>query len=210
MSRIDNGRHKATIRQENEAVILRAAEELFAEFGLKGATTDKIAKRANMPKANLHYYFSTKQNLYQRLIEDVCDQWLAAAQVFDSETEPARALRGYIEAKMDQARTRPYGSKVWASEILGGAKFTRDYISTHVKDWLQSREEVINRWIDEGKIDPIDPMTLMFMIWGTTQHFADFQAQIDILNDDQPLSDEQFQRAKETVVQIILKGIGAC
>ena len=152
-----NGRHKAAIRRENEEIILKAAEELFAEFGLKGATMDRIAKRAGVPKANVHYYFSTKKDLYQRLIEDICDQWLDAAMVFDRETDPAQALTGYISVKMDQARARPHGSKVWANEIISGALFTHDYIAGHVKEWLEGRELVIRRWIDEGRMDPIEP-----------------------------------------------------
>ncbi|RED50832.1 TetR/AcrR family transcriptional regulator [Aestuariispira insulae] len=203
-----NGRHKAAIRRENEAIILQAAEELFAEFGLKGATMDRIAKRAGVPKANVHYYFSTKNDLYQRLIEDICDQWLQAAMVFDQETDPATALSGYISAKMDQSRARPHGSKVWANEIISGAQFTHDYIAGHVREWLEGRELVIRRWIAEGKMDPIEPRPLMFMIWAITQHFADFGRQIEILNDDKPLDDEAFESAKETVTRVILKGVG--
>ena len=48
--------HKAAIREENEKAILAAAEEVFAEYGFAGATTSRIAERAGLPKANLHYY----------------------------------------------------------------------------------------------------------------------------------------------------------
>ncbi|WP_244271301.1 TetR family transcriptional regulator C-terminal domain-containing protein [Thalassospira sp. GB04J01] len=46
------------------------------------------------------------------------------------------------------------------------------------------------------------------MIFATTQHYADFGAQIEIFNNDQPLSETQFAEAKENVVRIILKGVG--
>ena len=206
----ENGGHKAAIRQENERTILAAAEELFAEYGLKGATTVKIAERARLPKANLHYYFPTKQDLYKRLIEDVCDEWLAAANnVMDRNSDPADVLRRYIDAKMELSRRRPHGSRVWASEILGGAKFTSDYISVEVKNWLANCETVITGWIEDGKLAPIDPKALMYMIWATTQHYADFGAQIEILNNGKPLSDAQFDKAKETVTTVILRGVGA-
>lgn len=203
-----NGAHKAAIRQENEEQILAAAEKVFADFGFKGATTARIAELAKVPKANVHYYFNTKEALYRRVMEDVCDHWLEAAMTFDNSADPAEILRGYIEAKMDLSRARPYGSRLWAHEIIRGAKFASEYISTTVKDWLDSRVVVIKGWIDEGKIDDIDPYTLMYMIFATTQHYADFGRQIEIFNNDQPLSDEQFARAKENVVQIILKGVG--
>lgn len=204
-----NGGHKAAIREENERLILKAAEAVFAEFGFKGATTGKIAERAAMPKANVHYYFATKEALYRRVIEDVCTDWLEAAQTFDESDDPVEALRGYIHSKMDLSRDRPQGSRIWANEITRGANFTADYIGETVKAWLESRVVVIRRWIAEGRIDPIDPQTLMYMIWATTQHYADFGRQIEILNGGAPLSEAQFRCAKENVTAIILNGIGA-
>jgi TetR/AcrR family transcriptional regulator len=46
------------------------------------------------------------------------------------------------------------------------------------------------------------------MIWASTQHYADFDHQVNILNDHQPLSDMQFERAVQTVTGLILRGIG--
>ncbi|HAY49016.1 MULTISPECIES: TetR/AcrR family transcriptional regulator [Thalassospira] len=203
-----NGAHKAAIRQENEEQILAAAERVFADYGFKGATTARIAEIAKVPKANVHYYFSTKEALYRRIMEDVCDHWLEAAMTFDNSADPAVILRGYIEAKMDLSRARPYGSRLWAHEIIRGAKFSSDYISTTVKDWLDTRVGVIRGWIAEGKMDDIEPYSLMYMIFATTQHYADFGRQIEIFNDNQPLSEQQFAEAKENVVRIILKGVG--
>jgi TetR/AcrR family transcriptional regulator len=49
----------------------------------------------------------------------------------------------------------------------------------------------------------------MYMIWATTQHYADFGHQIKTLNGGVELSDEQFEEAKRTVTNIVLRGIGA-
>ena len=205
----DNAGHKAAIRIENERLILQAAEHVFAMQGFKGATTGKIAEQAGMPKANVHYYFSTKKILYQRVIQDICDTWLESANLFDDLNNPKEALAAYINAKMELSRQRPLGSRIWANEMARGAQFTSEYIGTNVKSWLEGRTKVIQRWIDDGQIDPIDPRTLMYMIWATTQHYADFGTQIEILNENKPLSDAQFKAAKEMVTSIILKGVGA-
>lgn len=205
----DNAGHKAAIRKENELLILNAAERVFAEQGFKGATTGKIAEQAKMPKANVHYYFPTKDKLYRRVIEDICDTWLQSANLFDDSSDPSEALEGYINAKMDLSRARPLGSRIWANEMIRGAQYTEDYVGKNVKEWLEGRITVIQSWIDAGKIDAIDPRTLMYMIWATTQHYADFGKQIEILNEDKPLDDAQFIAAKKMVVSIILKGVGA-
>lgn len=199
---------KRAIREANESLIMAAAEQEFALSGFKGATTDAIARRAGVPKANLHYYFSTKAALYQRVIEDVCEHWLAAAKHFDETDDPKTALRGYITAKMNQARERPYGSRVWATEVICGAPVIDSYLHTVLKPWYDARTEKLRAWIRAGKMNSIDPQALFFMIWATTQHYADFDHQINVLNDGQPLTDEQFSRATDQVCRIILTGIG--
>ena len=199
---------KKGIRTRNEQLILRAAEQVFAQAGFKGATTNAIARKAGVPKANVHYYFSTKAELYRRVIEDVGQYWLAAARPFDDSDDPAAALCGYIRIKMQQARERPYGSKIWAMEVIRGAPVIDGYLHAVLKVWFKDRTKKIRTWIKDGKMDDIDPQTLFFMIWATTQHYADFEHQIAVLNNDRPLSDKNYERASGQVCQIILKGVG--
>jgi len=45
------------------------------------------------------------------------------------------------------------------------------------------------------------------MIWASTQHYADFSTQINVLNKGKPLSDEAFEEAKQTLINFILKGL---
>ncbi|MFT5505855.1 MAG: TetR/AcrR family transcriptional regulator, partial [Gammaproteobacteria bacterium] len=52
-----------------------------------------------------------------------------------------------------------------------------------------------------------NPRYLLYMIWASTQHYADFSTQINVLNGGQPLSDDAFEEAKQTLVDVILKGL---
>src|SRR5579872_5317895 len=126
---------KVSIRAENERVILEAAEAVFAEAGFKGATTAAIAARAGVPKANLHYYFPTKEELYRSVIERVLTAWLAAASSFDQSDDPSEALARYIGAKMDLAREMPLSSRIWATEIMRGAPAIQDFLDTTLTQW---------------------------------------------------------------------------
>lgn len=204
-----NGSQKAAVRLENERIILGAAEEVFANFGYEGATTSRIARLAGIPKANLHYYFPTKKDLYRRVIDNIFTIWLEAADSFDDCDDPVEAISRYISKKMDISRDNPKGSKVWANEIIQRAPIIQDYLETTLKTWTDGRADVIQRWIDEGKIADIDPNYLLYMIWATTQHYADFGHQVMTLNDGKDLSDAQFELAKKNVTDIILRGIGA-
>lgn len=199
---------RTEIRQQNEALILQAAEKVFAEAGFGGATMQLIADMAGLPKANLHYYFPTKEDLYRRVVQDIFEIWLHAADSMDQAPGPIEGIGAYIQAKMDISRRHPNGSKVWAFEVMHRAPVIQDYLETTLRAWTDGRVRLIERWIAEGKMAPIDPEHLLYMLWATTQHYADFGHQIETLNAG-PLSDEDWQKATESVKTMILRGIGA-
>jgi len=199
---------RTEIRQQNEALILQAAEKVFAEAGFGGATMQLIADMAGLPKANLHYYFPTKEDLYRRVVHDIFEIWLHAADSMDQAPGPIEGIGAYIQAKMDISRRHPNGSKVWAFEVMHRAPVIQDYLETTLRAWTTGRVRLIERWIAEGKMAPVDPEHLLYMLWATTQHYADFGHQIETLNAG-PLSDADWQKATDSVKTMILRGIGA-
>jgi TetR/AcrR family transcriptional regulator len=194
-------------REENERLILEAAETVFAEQGFKGAATSAIAERAGLPKANVHYYFPSKLDLYRGVMARVLERWLAAADSLDDGNDPEEALGRYIAAKMELSRARPLGSRIFASEIMRGAPVITDHLETTLKNWLVSRSAIVARWVAEGKLAPVDPKALFYLIWSATQHYADYARQIEDLNDDRPLSDEQWAESTREVTRLILRGV---
>ena len=199
---------KIEIRNANEALILEAAEKIFAVNGYKGAATGDIAREAGLPKANLHYYFKTKANLYREVLKHILDDWMAAASTFDIYDEPEEALSTYVRAKMEFSRQRPFGSRVWASEIMSGAPVLENFLGTTLKTWLNERVRIIRHWIREEKIKPVDPHALMYMIWATTQHYADFERQIILLNGGRELSVRCYRKRTDEVVKLVLGSVG--
>ncbi len=200
---------RTDIRRENESLILKAAEKVFAEAGFGGATMQLIADLAGLPKANLHYYFPTKEALYRRVVQDIFEIWLNAAACFDNAEGPIDGIGAYIDAKMEISRRHPDGSKVWASEVMHGAPVIQDYLETTLREWTVGRIAVMKRWIDAGQMADVNPRHLLYMLWATTQHYADFGHQIETLNGGGPLTEKQWREAKDTVKAVILRGIGA-
>lgn len=197
------------IRQQNETLILQAAEKVFAEAGFGGATMQLIADLAGLPKANLHYYFATKEDLYRQVVQNIFEIWLHAADSMDNAPGPVEGIGAYIDAKMEISRRHADGSKVWASEVMHGAPVIQDYLETTLRDWTTGRAALIQGWIDQGKMAAVNPEHLLYMLWATTQHYADFGHQIETLNRGTPLNDQQWQDAKDSVKSMILRGIGA-
>lgn len=201
-------KRKSGIRQRNVENILLAAERVFAEKGYAGASMGEIAQLAEIPKSNVHYYFSTKEELYREVLLGLLEVWKQDAVCFELYDDPRIVLSTYIRAKMQHSRNRAAGSKVWAAEVMQGAPVLGDCLRNNLYEWAKLKEAKIREWIEAERILPVDPSYLLYMIWASTQHYADFDYQIYLLNDDAPLDDMQFERAVQTVTSTILRGIG--
>ncbi|MBL8710023.1 MAG: TetR family transcriptional regulator C-terminal domain-containing protein [Rhodospirillaceae bacterium] len=199
---------RARSRARIEASIRRAAEEVFAEMGFEGASTSLIAKRAGLPKANLHYYFKTKNDLYQFVLRDIIELWLNTAQEIQPDADPATALAHYIAQKIDLARDRPIASRVFANEVLHGAPRFDSFMRRDLKDWVDEKAAIIDGWVAQGRMDRVDPKHLFFMIWATTQTYADFAVQVAAVLGRRELTDADYALAADQITRIILKGCG--
>ncbi|MQU08374.1 TetR/AcrR family transcriptional regulator [Pseudomonas helleri] len=200
--------HKIEIRRSNVEKILLGAEKVFAEKGFAGTAMADIAAEVELPRSNLHYYFSTKTELYNAVLLGLLEVWKQDALCFETYDDPRLVLSSYIRAKMTHSRTRPYGSKVWADEIIHGAPTLGLTLDASLYDWAKMKEAKIRQWVADKRILPVEPSSVLFMIWASTQHYADFDHQVNIINENQPLSDIQFERAIHSVTSIILRGIG--
>ena len=81
-------------RDKLEAEIAAEAVRVFAECGYEGTSIATVAENAGLSKQNLMYYFPTKQALYQRVLDDVLDDWLERMEhLAHPEHDPHDVLR---------------------------------------------------------------------------------------------------------------------
>jgi TetR/AcrR family transcriptional regulator len=194
-------------REQTRAQIQQAAERVFADYGYVGASFSRIAAEAGLPKSNIVYYYQTKEKLYRSVVQNIFNVWREAADVLSPERDPITALGDYIEIKLELARTRPYGSKVWANEIIQRAPVVQDYLENELRQWTDDRIAVIEYWIAQKQIRPVSARHLLYAIWATTQHYADFKHQIRTLNDDLELTNQQWEDTKRSLREILLQGV---
>ncbi|MCZ6828313.1 MAG: TetR/AcrR family transcriptional regulator [Gammaproteobacteria bacterium] len=196
------------IRIDNEAAILAAAVREFAEHGFSGASISRVAEGAGVARTNVHYYFKSKEELYARILTDVVEMWNQSFPTITAEDDPGETLEAYIRAKLAFSRTNPLSSKIFASEILRGAPLLKDYLEKNYRSWLRGKTRVIQSWIAQGKMDPVDPYYLIFLIWSSTQHYADFDIQVKTALGKKKLSERDFQAIADNIVHIVLRGCG--
>ena len=199
-------RKRTRIQEENEERILDAALEVFSTYGFRGATVDQIATLARMTKPNLLYYFRRKQDIYLAVLRRTLEMWLMPLEALSGDGDPAAEITAYIDRKLDLSRDNPKASRLFAMEIIQGAPVLGDVLSGRLKRLVDEKTAVIRTWIAQGRLAPVDPHHLIFMIWATTQHYADFEVQIRALLGERVDRPEHFARAKATLEQVFLKG----
>jgi TetR/AcrR family transcriptional regulator len=196
------------IRQTNERVILAAAEAMFARAGFAGATMAAIAQASGLPKANLHYYFGSKEAIYRAVLARILNDWLAPADAIALEADPRTAIEQYIRAKMALSIQRPDASKVFANELLHGAPVVQALLATDLRKLVKAKVAVLQAWMDQDRLAKIDGTHLFFTIWAATQTYADFDVQVSAVLGHNNLTPKAHSRATEHVVSLILRGCG--
>ena len=205
-SRASNTRKKTRIQRENEEKILNSALEVFSQHGFRGSTIDQIADLSDMSKPNLLYYFNNKEAIIRELIDRLLDVWLAPLREIDPDGDPIEEIKTYIQKKLELSRDFPRESRLFANEILQGAPRIGGELND-LKDLVDEKAEIINQWINAGKLVQCDPYHLLFSIWATTQHYADFDIQVRTILGTDKGGDQRFEDARLYLNQLFIDGL---
>jgi TetR/AcrR family transcriptional regulator len=198
---------RTRIQEEKEELILEAALEVFSQRGFHGSTIDQIAEVAGMSKPNLLYYFRTKEAMHRALIDRVLENWLEPLAAFDAEGDPEEEIRSYIRRKLEMAREFPRESRLFANEILQGAPHIMAVLEGPLKELVDEKAEVIRAWIASGKVRDCDPHHMIFSIWSTTQHYADFDVQVKAVLGPGRDDAERFEEAARFLEGLFVSGL---
>jgi TetR/AcrR family transcriptional regulator len=193
------------IRKAKIEAILAAALDVFSAKGFGGATLDLIAERAGLSKPNLLYYFASKEAIHRHLLDRLLDSWLEPLRRLDPAGEPLDEIQSYVRRKLAMARGLPRESRLFANEILQGAPRIGDVLEGTLKVLVDEKASVIRGWSRNGQIAPVDPHHLIFSIWATTQHYADFDVQVRaVLGSDE---DRHFTDAERFLLDFYSRGL---
>jgi TetR/AcrR family transcriptional regulator len=179
-------RKPSRIQQRNRSLILDAALDVFSAHGFRGATLDQIAEAAGLSKPNILYYFDGKEEIHVSLLNKLMETWLDPLVTLDADGDPLTEILNYVRRKLDMARDLPRESRLFAGEIIQGAPHMLPHLKSGLLPLFEEKCGVIQSWMDAGKLNTVDPRHLIFSIWATTQHYADFAAQVGVLLGDDP------------------------
>ncbi|WP_420003124.1 TetR family transcriptional regulator C-terminal domain-containing protein [Arenibacterium sp. LLYu02] len=174
-------RSPTRIQKRNRATILEAALDVFSQHGFRGATVDQIASAAGLSKPNMLYYFPSKEAIFTELLSELLDTWLDPLRELDPSGEPIEEILAYVQRKLQMSQEMPRESRLFANEIVQGAPRMIEELSTDLRALVDETEQVFEAWMAAGKIARVHPRHLLFSIWSLTQHYADFEVQVQVL-----------------------------
>lgn len=159
----------------SQGIILAAARDEFAEYGLGGARMDRIAERAALNKRLIYYYFSDKEALFQAVLEHAYRDIREEERKLNLlDHKPADALRRLVEFTWDYYLKHPEFLTLLNSANLHRAR--------HLQGSKQAREmnspliEMLDQILERGRKDGsfrggVDPLQLYVSIAGLSYFY---------------------------------------
>ncbi|MEX5684033.1 MULTISPECIES: TetR/AcrR family transcriptional regulator [Pseudomonas] len=196
-----------TIRQRNQHLILKAASEEFSATGFDATQTRDIAERAGIPKANIYYYFQSKENLYAQVLLGFVEPLLKASAALRESDDPVVGLQAYIHARIRIIQQNPHSSKVFSHELLFGGKHLPEECKNLLQAEAQRNVDCLRSWIDRGVLAPAVPEHLMLFIWSATRTYTNLGWQMSLITGTQKPDDADYKCAAATITQMVLSGV---
>ncbi|WP_175479247.1 MULTISPECIES: TetR/AcrR family transcriptional regulator [unclassified Pseudomonas] len=195
------------IRQRNQRAILLAAGEEFAAKGFEATQTRDIAARASVAKANLYYYFQSKEHLYAQVLMSFVEPLLHASATLRESDDPRVALQAYIQARIHIVRDNPHTSIVFSSEFLLGAKQLPEACRHLLQAEARRNVECLRSWIERGLLAPTDPEHLMLFIWSATRTYTNLGWQMALITGTTCPGDSDYATAAAAISRMVLGGV---
>lgn len=163
-----SGKPRIRDAEATQARILAAAKSEFAQAGLGGARVDAIAERANANKRMIYHYFGSKEELFQRVLEDAYMDIRTAEQALDLDHLPAReALETLVRFTWDYYLANPEFITLVNSENLHRARHLENSEAIRIvsRKFVSMVGGLLDRGVEEGVFRPgVDPVQLNITI----------------------------------------------
>ena len=195
-----------------EEKIFDAALDVFAEKGKGSARMQEIANKAGLNKALLHYYYRSKDKLYDLVLDYVHRHFLASMGLeMDGEPTVKELLEAFITHIIDFHVKHPRMRTLVVRTNLNGETWFADRIQTMMNDArspLQFFMAGLQRGIDNGEIRDVDPVQVFITIMGSCIFFFVMFPTLKVIAPSAKENPDQFiAERKKHIFDVIYAGI---
>lgn len=195
--------------------ILQAAMEVFCDKGRDGARMHEIADRAGVNQALLHYYFSTKEGLYEEMLYTVFSKIMSdliPVLLGDDDRDPRLKIEGFVDTYIDFIAGQPLLPPIMMRELAGGAGTILKVVSrifaekqVHIPEGFV---EVVETGIKDGKLREVDPVQAVVSVIGMSLFYFVGRPLISLIwNLDHSKEDEFIEARKEHIKDLLRHGL---
>lgn len=189
-----------------------SAERVFARDGLKGARTEDIAAGSGVTKAMIHYYFDTKEALYQAVLDRVFERRREGLDLDSlASLEPRVAFEAFVVRLLGQMREKPHLGALFALENIqnGGRYYTQSGGRLY-----RALTELLARGIESGCFKQGSPAHMAALVIGSCVHFFNVSSNLQTLWPEDEVNENQViarhcDEALKFVLDAVLPHAGA-
>ncbi|KAB7894838.1 TetR family transcriptional regulator [Rouxiella sp. S1S-2] len=157
---------------ERRALLLETALEMFARKGIADTPLTAIAREAGVTPAMLHYYFNTREQLLDVLIEERFMPIRASfSNLFqDSSHDPVAAITQLAEQFIAISVEHAWFAPLWVREIMSESGLLKQRMDQRYGDNRRNESlRCLARWQEEGKLNAdLNPDLIIFTLFGLT------------------------------------------
>jgi len=152
--------------QNTEQKILDAAKDVFQQKGMTGARMQEIADKAGINKALLHYYYRTKEKLFEKVFEIAFSLFIPKVKdVMGSDKPVFEKIEFFVDNYLELLRKHPYIPGFVISELNRNPQILVNIFEKNVglqkNDIIQKLDKQINDEVQKGILKPISAQNLM-------------------------------------------------
>jgi TetR/AcrR family transcriptional regulator len=145
--------------------ILKAAKKVFLAKGMSGARMQDIADEAGINKAMLHYYFRSKEKLFETIFKEIAKNFIPGiTAIFEAEKPLFEKIELFCCEYIDKIREMPYMPLFVLHEINRQPSAFIKKMWGNRKPPVRIFFEQVESEIEKGKIKAIPPVQLLMNI----------------------------------------------
>jgi AcrR family transcriptional regulator len=194
-----------------EEAIFRAAEKEFMEKGLEGARTVKIARNAGVTHSMLHYYFRTKEQLFNKIMQDKFRLIVESVlKVLGDESLPLlERIRQGMTDHFDFLVRNPELPRFMINHVLGNPEVYVAFqaeMGVNGKGIILNLQSAIDKAAEQGEIESVDARSLAMDIMALNLFsLLAYQMGQHVLGYPVMSREEFFRIRKEENIETIIK-----
>ncbi len=155
--------------KNTEQKILDAAEDVFLHKGMSGARMQEIADKAGINKALLHYYYRTKDKLFEKVFEKAFKIFIPKVTgMMASDIPVIEKIKFFVDNYMDLLTRHPFIPAFLISELNRNPQILVSLFEKNVQltrnDIIKNFDKQIQTEVKAGILKPVDARNLMINI----------------------------------------------